>query len=74
LYRPRPGEELSFVPFAPPPVTTARVDLADSALQHAAEFWRRAAADAGISAPFRTLCATNLEAVQVAGHGPRVIG
>jgi hypothetical protein len=74
LYRPRQGEVLSFSPFSPPSVTTARVDLVDSALQHASKFWRRAGNDARISARFRGLCARNTEAIQMAGHGPRVVG
>ena len=73
-YRPRQGEDMSYIPFSPPPVTTARTGLVDSALQHAAEFWLRVSVDNRISARFRTLCVSNLEAVQAMAHGPRVVG
>lgn len=73
-YRPRQGEELTFAPFTPPPITIVRTSMVESALQHAAIFWKRVADDVRLSPLFRDLSVSNLAELERAGAGPRVVG
>lgn len=73
-YRPRSGEEPPVSLLSPPAITTAKVDLADSAMHSAMIFWQRAADDERISAPFRRICNSNREIVGLLGNSPRVVG
>jgi hypothetical protein len=64
LYAPQRGVELppvNFAPRLPMPVEREAWQVAANAAE---EFWSRAAADARISAPFRAICAENLQTVR----------
>jgi HipA-like C-terminal domain len=73
VYRSRQGEELSHAPFIPPPLTSARTELVDAAIHHAALFWQRVAQESRLSPAFRELCCCNAAVVQRASKGLRVV-
>lgn len=63
LYAPLSGVELPLRTFTPALPLPSEQGAWQVAAQAAVEFWRRCAADARISAPFRQICAENSEKV-----------